>query len=173
MTAIAAISKMASRQCVEADHADRKTLYPAQWDAVARRLDALPPKPAHEHHVTVREAVNAMRSQINDAQQKGYTFEEIVRQLTEEGVDISASTLRYAMQRVAKNHKAGRVERAAPPGQATASPRIKKPKKTRPPTVDQIDNRDGKDSRRATTNSGAMVIQDAFSFEIAPDTENL
>ncbi|WP_175838379.1 hypothetical protein [Burkholderia anthina] len=145
----------------------------AQWDAVARRLDALPPKPAHEHHVTVCEAVNAMRPQINGAQQKGYTFEEIVQQLAEEGVDISASTLRYAMQRVAKSHKTGRVERAAPPGQATTSPRIKKPKQPRPPTVDQIESRDRKDRQRATTNSGGMVIQDAFSFEIAPDTENL
>ncbi|KVE85461.1 hypothetical protein DF038_30930 [Burkholderia cepacia] len=145
----------------------------AQWDAVARRLDALPPKPAHEHHVTVREAVNAMRPQINGAQQKGYTFEEIVQQLAEEGVDISASTLRYAMQRVAKDHKARRVERAVPSGQATASPRIKRPRQTRPSTVDQIENRDRKDSRRTTTNSGGMVIQDAFSFEIVPDTENL
>ncbi|HDR9483095.1 TPA: hypothetical protein QDC20_000189 [Burkholderia aenigmatica] len=145
----------------------------AQWDAVARRLDALPPKPAHEHHVTVREAVNAMRSQINDAQQKGYTFEEIVQQLAEEGVCISASTLRYAMQRVAKDHKAGRLERAAPSGQATAPLRIKKPKQRRSPSLDQVENRDRKDSRRATTNSGAMVIQDAFSFEIVPDTENL
>ncbi|VWB25647.1 hypothetical protein BLA13014_00930 [Burkholderia aenigmatica] len=145
----------------------------AQWDAVARRLDALPPKPTHEHHVTVREAVNAMRPQINGAQQKGYTFEEIVQQMAEEGVGISASTLRYAMQRVAKDHKAGRLERAAPPGQATAPPRIKKPKQTRLPSLDQVENRDRKDSRRATTNSGAMVIQNAFSFEIVPDTENL
>ncbi|RQS25599.1 hypothetical protein DIE03_25085 [Burkholderia sp. Bp8992] len=145
----------------------------AQWDAGARRLDALPPKPAHEHHVTVREAVNAMRPQISGAQQKGYTFEEIVQELAEEGVDISASTLRYAMRRVAKDHKVGHVERAAPPGQAAASPRIKKSRQTRPLTLDQKENRDRKDSRRATTNSGGMVIQDAFSFEIAPDTENL
>ncbi|AWV05319.1 hypothetical protein DM992_36200 [Burkholderia sp. JP2-270] len=145
----------------------------AQWDAVARRLDALPPKPAHEHHVTVREAVNAMRPQIDAAQQKGYTFEEIVQQLSNEGVDISASTLRYAMQRVAKYHKAGRVERADSPGPGTASPRIKKPKQTRPPTVDQTENRDRKGSRRAMTKPGGMVIQDAFSFEIAPDTEDL
>ncbi|WP_217591348.1 hypothetical protein [Burkholderia sp. GbtcB21] len=145
----------------------------AQWDAVARRLDALPPKPAHEHHVTVREAVNAMRPQINGAQQKGYTFEEIVQQLAEEGFDISASTLRYAMQRVAKNHKSGHAERADPPGLITASPRMKQPKQTRPPTVDQIKNRDRKGSRRTTTKPGGMVIQDTFSFEIAPDTENL
>ncbi|VWB62783.1 hypothetical protein BLA23254_02910 [Burkholderia lata] len=145
----------------------------AQWDAVARRLDALPPKPANEHHVTVRDAVNAMRLQISGAQQKGYTFEEIVRQLAEEGVDISASTLRYAMQRVAKEHKAGRVKRAAPPEQDGASPRINKPKQTRAPTVDQVESRDRKDSRSAAINSGTMVIQDAFSFAIAPDTENL
>lgn len=145
----------------------------AQWDAVARRLDALPPKSAHEHLITVRDAVQSMQPQINGAQQKGYTFEEIVRQLAEEGVDISASTLRYAMRRVAKDRKTERVKRAAPPGQDGTSPRINKPKQTRPPTVDQVESRDRKDSRRAATNPGTMVIQDAFSFTIAPDTENL
>ncbi|HDR9172969.1 TPA: hypothetical protein QDB23_000146 [Burkholderia vietnamiensis] len=145
----------------------------AQWDAVARRLDALPPKPANEHHVTVRDAVSAMRPHINGAQQKGYTFEEIVRQLAEEGVDISASTLRYAMRRVAKDHKAGRVERAALSGQVGIAPRINKPKQTRPPTVDHVERRDRQDKGRATSKPGAMVIQDAFSFEIVPDTENL
>ncbi|VWD64092.1 hypothetical protein BLA50215_07804 [Burkholderia lata] len=145
----------------------------AQWDAVARRLDALPPKPANEHHVTVRDAVSAMRTHISNAQQKGYTFEEIVRQLAEEGVDISASTLRYAMQRVAKDHMVGRVKRAAPPGQDGTSPRINKQKQTRAPIFDQVESRDRKDSRSAATNPGTMVIQDAFSFAIAPDTENL
>ncbi|RQT41241.1 hypothetical protein [Burkholderia cepacia] len=145
----------------------------AQWGAVARRLDALPPKPANEHHVTVRDAVSAMRLHINGAQQKGYTFEEIVQQLAEEGVDISASTLRYAMRRVAKDHKAGRAERAVPAGQPTASPRIRKPQSTKSPDVDHIENRDRQDKGRTTTKPGGMVIQDAFSFEIAPDTENL
>ncbi|VWD18710.1 hypothetical protein BLA50215_03765 [Burkholderia lata] len=144
----------------------------AQWDAVARRLDALPTKPAHEHHVTVRDAVNAMRPQINGAQQKGYTFEEIVRHLAEEGVDISASTLRHAMQRVAKNHKAGRAERAVSARQPTGSPRIRKPRRTKSLGVDHVENRGRQDNSRATK-PGAMVIQDAFSFAIAPDTENL
>ncbi|WP_175760105.1 hypothetical protein [Burkholderia anthina] len=145
----------------------------AQWDAVARRLDALPPKPANEHHVTVRDAVSVMRRHINGAQQKGYTFEEIVRQLAEEGVDISASTLRYAMRRVAKDHMAGCAERAVPAGQPTASPRIRKPQSTKSPSVDHVGNRDRQDNGRATTKPGGMVIQDAFSFAIAPDTENL
>ncbi|HDR9485921.1 TPA: hypothetical protein QDC20_003383 [Burkholderia aenigmatica] len=144
----------------------------AQWDAVARRLDALPLKPANEHHVTVRDAVSAMRPHINGAQQKGYTFEEIVRQLAEEGVDISASTLRYAMRRVAKDQKAGRAERAVPAGQPTASLQVRKPKRAKS-SVDHVENRDRQDNRRATTKPGSMVIQDAFSFTVAPDTENL
>ncbi|MGU4698805.1 hypothetical protein K6L09_19245 [Burkholderia cepacia] len=114
-----------------------------------------------------------MRPHINGAQQKGYTFEEIVRQLADEGVDISASTLRYAMRRVTKDHKAGRVKRAAPPEQDGASLRVRKSKRAKSPSVDHVESRDRQDNGRATTKPGAMVIQDAFSFAIAPDTENL
>ncbi|WP_124603309.1 hypothetical protein [Burkholderia sp. Bp8963] len=70
----------------------------AQWDAAARLLDALPEKPAHEHRVTVRDAVKSMQSQISGAQQKGYTFDEIVQHLAMEVMNISASTLRCANQ---------------------------------------------------------------------------
>ncbi|HDR9501217.1 hypothetical protein [Burkholderia pyrrocinia] len=145
----------------------------AQWDAAARRLNALPDKPAHEHRVNVRDAVKSMQSQISGAQQKGYTLDEIVQQLAKEGVAISASTLRYAMQRTAKDRKDEPKRMALPMAQATASPHTKKPKQTRLSNVDHVGNVDRKDEGRATTKPGTMVIQDAFSFEIAPDTENL
>jgi hypothetical protein len=74
-----------------------KSFTQAQWDAAARRLDALPEKPAHEHRVNVRDAMKSIRSQIIDAQKKGYTQEEIVQQIARDGVEISAATLRYAM----------------------------------------------------------------------------
>ncbi|AXF22232.1 hypothetical protein CUJ89_07775 [Burkholderia pyrrocinia] len=145
----------------------------AQWDAAARRLDALPDKPAHKHHVTVRDAVQSMQPQISGAQQKGYTLDEIVHQLAEEGVDISASTLRYAMQRTAKDRRGEPVAKTSPTTRATALPRTRKSKKTRPSRADHTENRGGQDGGRVATKPGTMVIQDAFSFEIAPDTENL
>ncbi|TES81906.1 hypothetical protein E2P84_05410 [Burkholderia cepacia] len=146
----------------------------AQWDAAARRLDALPDKPAHEHRVTVRDAVRSMQSQIRGAQQKGYTLDEIVQQLAQEGIAISASTLRYAMQRVTNDRKVEPAGKPVPTAQATASPRAKKPKQTAGlSNVDHVGNRDRQGKGRATTKPGTMVIQDAFSFEITPDTENL
>ncbi|AOK19229.1 hypothetical protein WT26_25110 [Burkholderia cepacia] len=145
----------------------------AQWDAAARRLDALPDKPAHEHHVTVRDAVQSMQPQIRGAQQKGYTLDEIIQQLAEAGVEISASTLRYAMQRTAKDSRAKLAAKTGQAARTTPSPRTKKPQQTRPPRVDHAQDQGRQDGGSAATNPGTMVIQDAFSFEIAPDTENL
>ena len=90
-----------------------KSFTQAQWDAAARRLEAQPEKPAHEHRVNVRDAVKSMRSRISDAQRKGYTLDEIVQQLAQEGVDISAGTLRYAMQRAAKEGRSEPVKEKA------------------------------------------------------------
>ncbi|KVG60125.1 hypothetical protein [Burkholderia territorii] len=145
----------------------------AQWDAAARRLDALSDKPAHEHHVTVRDAVQSMQPQIRGAQQKGYTLDEIIQQLAEEGIDISVSTLRYAMQRTAKDHRAEPPAKTGPVARTTASPRIGKSKQMRPSRANHAENQGRQGGGTAATQPGTMVIQDAFSFEIAPDTENL
>jgi len=96
----------------------------AQWNAAARRLDALPEKPAHEHRVNVRDAMKSMQPQFIDAQRKGYTQEEIVQQIAQDGVEISASTLRYAMQRAAKEEKAGQAERNVVTNTAMTSSRV-------------------------------------------------
>ncbi|MBN3785950.1 hypothetical protein [Burkholderia sp. Ac-20353] len=145
----------------------------AQWDAAARRLDALPEKPAHEHRVNVRDAVKSMQPQISGAQRKGYTLEEIVQQLAQEGVDISSSTLRYAMQRTAKESRSEPVGKTISTAPTNASRRAKKSNPTRPLRVDGTGNESEQDRGKAVTKPGAMVIQDAFSFEITPDTENL
>ncbi|RQS59099.1 hypothetical protein DID96_35530 [Burkholderia sp. Bp8963] len=145
----------------------------AQWDAAARRLDALPEKPAHEHRVNVRDAVKSMQAQISGAQRKGYTLEEIVQQLAQEGVDISASTLRYAMKRTTKESKSEPVGQTISTAPTIASRRAKKSNPTRPSRVDGTGKESERGRGKAVTRPGAMVIQDAFSFEITPDTENL
>ncbi|WP_155630639.1 hypothetical protein [Burkholderia cepacia] len=114
-----------------------------------------------------------MQPQISGARQKGYTLDEIVQELAQEGVEISASTLRYAMQCSAKDRRGEPAVKTGPVVRTTASPRIRKSKQTRPSRADHAENQGGRDKARAATQPGTMVIQDAFSFEIAPDTENL
>ncbi|WP_244102484.1 hypothetical protein [Burkholderia ambifaria] len=150
-----------------------KSFTQAQWDAAARRLEALPEKPAHEHRVNVRDAVKSMRSRISDAQRKGYTLDEIVQQLAQEGVDISASTLRYAMQRAAKEGRSEPVKKKSTTVSATASQRTRKPDQARPLHAEKARNGHQQDGGRADSKPGAMVMRDAFSFEITPDVENL
>lgn len=86
---------------------------------------------------------------------------------------ISASTLRYAMQCSAKDRRGEPAVKTGPVVRTTASPRISKSKETRLSRADHAENQGGRDKARAATQPGTMVIQDAFSFEIAPDTENL
>lgn len=150
-----------------------KSFTQPQWDAAARRLEALPEKPAHEHRVNVRDAVKSMRSRISDAQSKGYTLDEIVQQLAQEGVDISASTLRYAMQLATKEGRSEPMKKKATTISATASKRVTKPDQTRPLRTDKARNGHQPDGEGANSKPGAMVIRDMFSFEITPDVENL
>jgi predicted alpha/beta-hydrolase family hydrolase len=149
-----------------------KSFTQAQWDAASRRLDTLPEKPAHEHRVNVRDAIKSMQAQISSAQKKGYTLEEIVHQLAQDGVEISASTLRYAMQRAAKESRPVQAEGTAVQGATTAA-RVKKGSQER--SSDAGNKAAGKtqDGGTAVSQQGSMVIRDAFSFEITPDVENL
>ncbi|RKR45175.1 hypothetical protein B0G82_2815 [Paraburkholderia sp. BL17N1] len=150
-----------------------KSFTQAQWGAAARRLEALPEKPAHEHRVNVRDAVKSMRSRISDAQRKGYTLDEIVQQLAQEGVDISASTLRYAMQRATKDSRSQPVEKKATTVSATGSQRVRKQDQARLLHADKTRSGHQQDGGRADSKPGAMVMRDVFSFEITPDVENL
>ncbi|WP_199545236.1 hypothetical protein [Paraburkholderia kururiensis] len=147
----------------------------AQWDAASRRLEALPEKPAHEHHVNVRDAVKAMRSQITGAQQKGYTLDEIVAQLARDGVEISASTLRYAIRCAAAEGAPATAEKhISPPTSSSAPlPRAGKSGRSGRPRVEGVARESGESRGKADSRPGSMVMRDAFSFEITPDTENL
>lgn len=155
-----------------------KSFTQAQWDAAARRLEALPEKPAHEHRVNVRDAVKSMRSRIGDVQRKGYTLDEIVQQLAQEGVDISASTLRYAMQCATKEGRSEPVAGKSATKKSstiavTASQRATKPEQTGPLRTNKTRNGHQPDGESTDSKPGAMNMRDMFSFEITPDVENL
>ncbi|MGF6551607.1 hypothetical protein [Paraburkholderia youngii] len=150
-----------------------KSFTQAQWDAAARRLDALPEKPAHEHRVNVRDAMKTMQPQIIDAQRKGYTQEEIVEQIAQDGVEISASTLRYAMQRAAKEENAVQAQRHVATNTAVTSSRVKKGNQAKPLLSGHARARSQQNGDGGITRPDRKEVQGFLGFPIRPDTENL
>jgi hypothetical protein len=126
-----------------------------QWEALGRRLDALPEKVKDEQHLKVGDGVKSIRTQIGAAREKGYTLDELIEQAAQEGIDVSLNSLRYAMRRTEEK---GRMQRKSPGISAKRPRRTAAPTKAQPP----IDN-----------HVGSMAIRDSFSFEIPPDVENL
>lgn len=130
--------------------------YPrGQWEALGRRLDALPEKPKDQQSLKITDGVNAIQAQMQMARKKGYTLSELIEQAAKQGIDVSLNSLRYAMRRMDEKRRVQRKSSEVSdkrPRRTTASPM------TQPP----INNR-----------AGSMVIRDSFSFEIMPDVENL
>jgi len=150
-----------------------KSFTQAQWDAAARRLDALPEKPAHEYRVNVRDAMKSMRSQIIGAQRKGYTQEEIVQQIAQDGVEISAATLRYAMQRAGKEDKSVETEKHVTTNADAASPRVKKASQARSSHTGNARTESQKKRDGGITRPESTSVKGFLGFPIRPDTENL
>lgn len=150
-----------------------KSFTQAQWDAAARRLDALPEKPAHEHRVNVRDAMKSLRSQIIGAQKKGYTQEEIVQQIAQDGVEISAATLRYAMQRAVKEGRSAPTERHVTKNSDAALPRVKKASHARSSHTGNAHTESQKKRDGGITRPESTPVKGFLGFPIRPDTENL
>ena len=140
-----------------------------QWDDFAHALEALPEKPRNEQRVTVSDAMKEMRAQITATQAKGYSLEEIVQEAGRKGLDVSIGAVKYALYRPgpadANSEASGLRDKVG--GQPTSG--RKKAGKRATNTRD-----DGRQQReRGVNQPGSMQIQDAFSFEIRPDIENL
>ncbi|WP_254221890.1 hypothetical protein [Burkholderia multivorans] len=80
-----------------------------QWEALGRRLDALPEKVKDDQPVKVGDGVKSIRTQIGAAREKGYTLSELIEQAAQEGIDVTLNSLRYAMRRA---EGSGRVRRS-------------------------------------------------------------
>lgn len=150
-----------------------KSFTQAQWDAAARRLDALPEKPTHEHRINVRDAMKSIRSQIIGAQRKGYTQEEIVQQIAQDGVEISAGTLRYAMQRAAKEDSSAKTERHATTNNDAALPRVKNASQAKSSHTGNARTESQRKRGGGTTRPECAPVKGFLGFPIRPDTENL
>lgn len=74
-----------------------------QREKVANALSALPEKPVAERPQTTTELLQALKPQIKEAQDKGYTLDEVAELLKNNGISISLSTLKSSFKPAKKN----------------------------------------------------------------------
>ncbi|AIO35737.1 hypothetical protein DM39_4183 [Burkholderia cenocepacia] len=141
----------------------------AQWDDFFRTLEALPEKPRNEQRVTVSDAMKDKRAQIAATQAKGYTLEEIVQEAGRKGIDVSIGAVKYALYRPAPADVNSEITDTR--GKSRGQPPSGRKKVERQAGNARSDARQQRE--RGANQPGSMQIQDAFSFEIRPDIENL
>jgi hypothetical protein len=98
-----------------------------QWEALGRRLDALPEKAKDEQHLKVGDGVKSIRTQIGAAREKGYTLSELIEQAAQEGIDVNLNSLRYAMRRAEEKGRFRRESKEVGQGQVARPARARKP----------------------------------------------
>jgi|GEM_PF-1873571 len=144
-----------------------------QWDELVRSLESLPVKPEAEQRVSITDAMKEMRLVIGAVRKKGYTLEEIVEHARKKGVDFSVGSVKYALYPPKKDKPARQGAKESARSNAAPSPRAMKPAKDDVPRAEVIREDQKQDGGKPVSRSGSMVMRDAFSFEIRPDTENL
>jgi len=145
----------------------------AQWDEFVHALEALPEKPRHDQRVTVSDAMKEIRAHITATQAKRYTLEEIVQEAGRKGLDVSIGAVKYALYRPKPSDAVSRAANSNAPRETDQSPRPKQAAKRKGKCVDNTYDVARQQSGRGVNQPGTMEIQDAFSFEIRPDIENL
>ncbi|MPW11158.1 hypothetical protein GCT19_37390 [Paraburkholderia sp. CNPSo 3155] len=143
-----------------------------QWEALGRRLGALPEKATSDEPLKVSDGVKSIQKQIGAAREKGYTLGELIEQAVQEGIDVTPNSLRYAMRRAEGK---GRVRRT---GKDTVRDHAARPVRGRKPS--QADATLDTPSRDRTQQKGdggvirpGQPVQGFLGFPISPDTENL
>ncbi|MBC8745529.1 MULTISPECIES: hypothetical protein [Paraburkholderia] len=145
----------------------------AQWDELVRALESLPVKPEAEQRVSITDAMKEMRLVIGAVRKKGYTLEEIVEHARKKGVDFSVGSVKYALYPSKKDKPARQSAKESARDNAAPSPRTKKVSKDDVPRAEAVRENPKQDAGEIVSRPGSMVMRDAFSFEIRPDTENL
>ncbi|MGF6485672.1 hypothetical protein [Paraburkholderia sp. JPY419] len=145
----------------------------AQWNELVRTLESLPVKPEAEQRVSITDAMKEMRLVIGAVRKKGYTLEEIVEHARKKGVDFSVGSVKYALYPSKKDKPARHSAKESAPDNAAPSPRTKKASKDDVPRAEAVRENQKQDGGEIVSRPGSMVMRDAFSFEIRPDTENL
>ncbi len=145
----------------------------AQWDEFVHALEALPEKPRNEQRVTVSDAMKEIRAHITATQAKGYTLDEIVQEAGRNGLAVSIGAVKYALYRPASSDAVSRTANPQGAREAGHSCRPKQAAKRKDTRVSDAHGIKRQQSGRGGNQPGSMEIQDAFSFEIRPDIENL
>jgi hypothetical protein len=143
-----------------------------QWEALGRRLDALPEKANDGQHLKVGDGVKSIRTQISAAREKGYTLNELIEQAAQEGIDVNLNSLRYAMRRSEEKGRIRRENKEAGRGQAAGTARAKKSAQTNAVRDNQPHTGSQQKGDGGVTRPGQQV-QGFLGFPISPDTENL
>ena len=145
----------------------------AQWDELVRSLESLPVKPEAEQRLSITDAMKEMRLVIGAVRKKGYTLEEIVEHARKKGVDFSVGSVKYALYPLKKDRPVRQAAKESARGNAAPSPRAKRVRKDDVPLAESVRENQKQDGGKIGSRPGSMVMRDAFSFEIRPDTENL
>jgi hypothetical protein len=93
----------------------RKMLSDELIAKIANGIETMPPKPASRREIAL--LIARVEPQIRAAQERGCTYVEIAKQITQSGYPIKTSTLRLAIQRHRKKEGVPRTRRrkVAPP----------------------------------------------------------
>ncbi|KVA30524.1 hypothetical protein WI44_19370 [Burkholderia cepacia] len=145
----------------------------AQWDELIHSLESLPVKPEVEQRVSITDAMKEMRVLISAVKEKGYTLEEIVEHARGKGVEFSVGSVKYALYPSRKNRSPRQAVKETT--RVNAAP-LRHPKKRDQGGVQRAESARAnpkQDGEKVGSRPGTMVMRDAFSFEIEPDTENL
>lgn len=145
----------------------------AQWDELVHSLESLPVKPEAEQRVSITDAIKEMRAVISAVREKGYTLEEIVEHARGKGVDFSVGSVKYALYPSKQARPARQPVKQSKRDIATPLPRARKVNNSGLPRVEAVEENQKKDGGKVVNKPGTMVMRDAYSFEITPDTENL
>ena len=97
---------------------------------IGNSLDAMPPKPASRRELDL--LLTSIEAKIRAAQERGATYADIAKQISESGYQIKTSTLRVALQR---RKKEPGVKRAARRSVTRSAPKSTPPTKTPAPSV--------------------------------------
>lgn len=143
-----------------------------QWEALGRRLDALPEKVKDDQPVKVGDGVKSIREQIGAAREKGYTLSELIEQAAQEGIDVTLNSLRYAMRRAEGNGRVRQSGKDAVRKPGSVSARGRRPSQSDTTQAESPRNGPQQKGDGGETRPGQQV-QGFLGFPISPDTENL
>jgi len=104
---------------------ERKHLTSDFITKIAGGIEAMPPKPASRREIEL--LISGIETQIRAAQERGCTYTEIAKQITDNGYPIKASTLRLAILRRKKAPSSSRTPNTKQASQPSSTTRSKPP----------------------------------------------